>query len=87
MNYFNYLVVDVQNTSTSNFVVPRVPTQGGDSLFTEVGYPLTEASPSNRDFLTPVFTSESGSDDFVSPLEIPYIFRNDGGDVTDVLYI
>ena len=75
---------DVQNTGTSNFVVPRVPTQGGDSLFTEVGYPLTEASPSNRDFLTPVFTSESGSDDFVSPLEIPYIFRNDGGDVTDV---
>ena len=74
----------VQNTSTSSFVVPRVPTQGGDTLYTEVGYPLTDASVADREFLTPVFTSESGSDDFVSPLEIPYIFRNDGGDVTDV---
>ena len=74
----------VQNSGTSNFVTPRVPTRGGDSLFTETGYPLTEASAANREFLTPVFNSESGSNNFVSPLEIPYIFRNDGGEVTDV---
>ena len=75
---------DVQNTSTSSFVVPRVPTQGGDNLYTEAGYPLIKATVSNRDFLTPVFDSESGSLQFQSPLEIPYIFRNDGGQVTDV---
>ena len=40
----------VQNTSTSSFVVPRVPTQGGDALYTEVGYPLTDASPSIENF-------------------------------------
>ena len=74
----------VQNTSTSSFVVPRVPTQGGDNLYTEAGYPLVKATVSNRDFLTPVFDSESGSLQFESPLEIPYIFRNDGGQVTDV---
>jgi hypothetical protein len=74
----------VQNTSTSSFVVPRVPTQGGDNLYTEAGYPLIKATVSNRDFLTPVFDSESGSLQFESPLEIPYIFRNDGGQVTDV---
>ena len=74
----------VQNTSTSSFVVPRVPTQGGDYLYTQNGYPLTIADVSNRDFLTPIFDSPSSSLEFTSPLEIPYIFRNDGGEVTDV---
>ena len=74
----------VQNTSTSSFVVPRVPTQGGDYLYTEAGYPLTTATVSSRDYLTPVFDSPSSSLDFVSPLDIPYIFRNDDGQVTDV---
>ncbi len=74
----------VQNTSTSSFVVPRVPTQGGDNLYTEAGYPLVKATVSNRDFLTPVFDSQSSSLDFQSPLDIPYLFKNDGGEVTDV---
>ena len=74
----------VQNTSTSSFVVPRVPTQGGDNLYTEAGYPLTPASVSSRDYLTTVFDSPSSSLDFISPLEIPYIFRNDDGQITDV---
>jgi hypothetical protein len=74
----------VQNTSTSSFVVPRVPTQGGDNLYTEAGYPLIKATVSSRDFLTPVFDSESSSLDFQSPLDIPYLFRNDDGEVTDV---
>ena len=75
---------DVQNISTSSFVVPRVPTQGGDYLYTEAGYPITPSTVSSRDFLTPVFDSPSSSLEFVSPLEIPYIFRNDGGEITDV---
>jgi hypothetical protein len=74
----------VQNTSTSSFSATRVPTQGGDYLYTENGYPLTIADVSSRDYLTPVFDSSSSSLEFVSPLEIPYIFRNDGGEVTDV---
>jgi hypothetical protein len=74
----------VQNTSTSSFSATRVPTQGGDYLYTENGYPLTIADVSSRDFLTPIFDSPSSSLEFVSPLEIPYIFRNDGGEVTDV---
>ena len=75
---------DVQNTSTSSFVVPRVPTQGGDYLYTEAGYPITPASVDSRDFLSPVFDSPSSSLDYQSPLDIPYIFRNDGGKITDV---
>ena len=75
---------DVINTSTSSFVVPRVPTQGGDLLYTEVGYPLVSANVSSRDYLTPVFDTNSSSLDFQSPLEVPYVFRNDSGIVTDV---
>lgn len=75
---------DVLTTTTSSFVVPRVPTRGGDYLYTEAGYPLSEVSTDSRDFLTPVFDSPSSSLDFQSPLEIPYIFRNDSGLVTDV---
>ena len=74
----------ISNSTTSSYVVPRVPSQGGDYVYTENGYPLNEASLDSRDFLTTVFDSPSSSLDYQTPLEIPYIFRNDGGRVTDV---
>jgi hypothetical protein len=75
---------DVLNTTTSSFVVPRVPTQGGDYIYTEAGYPFSSVELDNRDFLTTVYDSPSSSLEYQSPLEIPHIFRNDNGLITDV---
>lgn len=74
----------VNNSTTSSFVIPRVPTRAGDNLYTEAGYPLIGAEVSNRDFLTPIFDSPSSSLDITSPLDIPYVFRNNGSQITDV---
>jgi len=74
----------VENTTTASYVIPRVPTRAGDNLYTENGYPFIGAEVPSTDFLTAVFDSPSSSLDIETPLEIPYVFRNDGSEITDV---
>ena len=84
MIYFNYLVVIGSKHIYIKFCCTKSTNSRWRLFIYRSGISTNRQNCSDRNFLTPVFTSESGSDDFVSPLEIPYIFRNDGGDVTDV---
>jgi hypothetical protein len=75
------------STGSNQIFVPRVPPQGGDYLYSDSGYPYLSTTFSDRNFLTTEFTSPSSSDGgFSSPLEIPYIFQNDG-DVIENVYV
>ena len=75
------------STGSNQIFVPRVPPQGGDYLYSDSGYPYSPTSFSDRNFLTTEFTSPSSSDDdFTNPLEVPYIFKNDG-DIIENVYV